>query len=295
MEILSHASRVRGLADLCRATKANTAPCVAITFDDGYQDNLDVAAPVLGEFGFPATVFVPSNAIGRGRDYWWDELETIVFRSPELPDVLDLTLGGAPVSWRGSNPDGADDFDGSHKRWRVWNGDARTPLQQLYTSLWKRLITMAPDDRRSTIETLCDWAGAGAGAATHPTMDRSGLARLTAGGGIAIGGHTRNHSFLTQLDAAGQREEILGGKRDLESATGTTLTELSYPYGAYDAETLGIVRDAGFEVACTTRTGGVRSSTPDLEVPRVAVSDWTADEFEATLNRYLAGARRAAE
>lgn len=36
---------------------------VAVTFDDGYQDNLRVAAPILIEYGIPFTVFVSSDFI----------------------------------------------------------------------------------------------------------------------------------------------------------------------------------------------------------------------------------------
>ncbi|WP_189446787.1 polysaccharide deacetylase family protein [Candidatus Methylopumilus universalis] len=36
---------------------------VAITFDDGYLDNLDVAAPILSEIGIPFTVFVTSDFV----------------------------------------------------------------------------------------------------------------------------------------------------------------------------------------------------------------------------------------
>jgi peptidoglycan/xylan/chitin deacetylase (PgdA/CDA1 family) len=35
-----------------------------ITFDDGYRSNLDVAAPVLRRFGYPAVIFVPTLFIG---------------------------------------------------------------------------------------------------------------------------------------------------------------------------------------------------------------------------------------
>lgn len=38
---------------------------VAITFDDGYDGVLCYAAPLLRQFGFPATVFVPSRLIGQ--------------------------------------------------------------------------------------------------------------------------------------------------------------------------------------------------------------------------------------
>ena len=53
---------------------------MAITFDDGYADNLQVAAPLLAERGLPATFFIVSGTIGSGREFWWDELEGLLLR-----------------------------------------------------------------------------------------------------------------------------------------------------------------------------------------------------------------------
>jgi peptidoglycan/xylan/chitin deacetylase (PgdA/CDA1 family) len=50
------------------------APTVAITFDDGYRDNLTVAAPILREFGLPATLFVATGPQELGEPFWWDTL-----------------------------------------------------------------------------------------------------------------------------------------------------------------------------------------------------------------------------
>lgn len=48
------------------------ARAVALTFDDGYQDNLANAAPILRDLGQRATVFVPTAHVGGTAD--WDRL-----------------------------------------------------------------------------------------------------------------------------------------------------------------------------------------------------------------------------
>ena len=47
---------------------------VALTFDDGYLDNLRQAKPILEAAGVPATVFLATGRIGTGEEFWWDEL-----------------------------------------------------------------------------------------------------------------------------------------------------------------------------------------------------------------------------
>jgi len=48
---------------------------VVITFDDGYQDNFKYAYPVLRKLGFPATIFLISDFVGREKRFLnWDEV-----------------------------------------------------------------------------------------------------------------------------------------------------------------------------------------------------------------------------
>jgi len=56
----------------------------AITFDDGYRDNHDHAWPILANYGFVATIFVVSSAIGG--DNGFDRLNT-----PESVPMLSAT------------------------------------------------------------------------------------------------------------------------------------------------------------------------------------------------------------
>jgi peptidoglycan/xylan/chitin deacetylase (PgdA/CDA1 family) len=48
---------------------AFSARAVALTFDDGFQDFAEHAAPILGKLGFPATVFLPTAYCGRANDW----------------------------------------------------------------------------------------------------------------------------------------------------------------------------------------------------------------------------------
>lgn len=52
---------------------------VAITFDDGYNNNYDQAAPILEAFNFPYTIFVNPRLIDEGKGYVmnWDKLREL--------------------------------------------------------------------------------------------------------------------------------------------------------------------------------------------------------------------------
>jgi peptidoglycan/xylan/chitin deacetylase (PgdA/CDA1 family) len=63
------------IRELCWAREAgSTKGLVGITFDDGYQDFLHNALPVLERLGFTATVFVISGLLG-GRNDWPHSIE----------------------------------------------------------------------------------------------------------------------------------------------------------------------------------------------------------------------------
>ena len=52
-----------------RDLPSTVSPAVALTFDDGYQNFADLAAPELAGHGFPATVFLVTSFCGRTNDW----------------------------------------------------------------------------------------------------------------------------------------------------------------------------------------------------------------------------------
>jgi peptidoglycan/xylan/chitin deacetylase (PgdA/CDA1 family) len=83
---------VVSLDRLLEYRKAGTIPpkTVCITFDDGYRDNYTTAFPILKEYGFPATIFVITSAIG---GTWTVRSETFdMLSEPELKELASSGL-----------------------------------------------------------------------------------------------------------------------------------------------------------------------------------------------------------
>jgi peptidoglycan/xylan/chitin deacetylase (PgdA/CDA1 family) len=60
---------VREFISLATHSKRGCKKIVGLTFDDGYENNLSIAIPILHEFGFTATIFVTTEHCG-GYNIW---------------------------------------------------------------------------------------------------------------------------------------------------------------------------------------------------------------------------------
>jgi peptidoglycan/xylan/chitin deacetylase (PgdA/CDA1 family) len=67
--------RVVPLREIVEKLQRGEAPAreLAITFDDGYRDNFETAAPVLEKLSLPATFFVVTEWMGTDVVPWWDQ------------------------------------------------------------------------------------------------------------------------------------------------------------------------------------------------------------------------------
>ena len=65
---------------------------IAVTFDDGYADNLYAAIPALERADVPATFFITTGGIGVEREFWWDELQRLIF-DRATPARIEFSVG----------------------------------------------------------------------------------------------------------------------------------------------------------------------------------------------------------
>jgi len=91
--------------------------------------------------------------------------------------------------------------------------------------------------------------------------------------GIAFGSHTRYHSYLPDLSADKQREEIIESKSNLEKRLGVAVDYFAYPIGGFSDSIKQIVEEAGYKGAAATNRGYDRFNKDVFELNRIRFSD----------------------
>jgi peptidoglycan/xylan/chitin deacetylase (PgdA/CDA1 family) len=264
-----------------------SAPPVAVTFDDGYADNLTLALPLLERHQVPATIFVTSGCVDQQAPFWWDELGHLLLTDRVLPRTLTLQAAARVWHWR---LEAGPPLIG----WRAELTAEAGPRETLYLALYQVLRVLGAADRLTAMAQLRAWAGrpplTTPPAATDP-WDRplrvAELRALAAHPLIEIGAHTVTHPALGELGPAAQWAEIHQCKLSLETLTGQPIGSFSYPFGSFSGPSAELVTRAGYQRACVSGGHAVHRNSSSVGLPRITVGDWSGEEFAERLESWL--------
>jgi len=250
------------------------ARAAAITFDDGYADNAEIAKPLLEETKAPATFFLATDFVGSETPFWWDELAVLVLGGRAAAD-LDFEIAGRRLTARWGPQEHAP---GDLARWR-YSDPTADPRRSGYLRLWRDLQRLAPGDRDLAMAELrarLNGEGNPADAPVAMPMSRE-AARTMASPLTKVGGHGQSHVPLPALAPAERRREIAGGRADLAVLTGAGEPPgFAYPHGEWDATTREMVAEAGYRWAVTTESATIDPRNHDrFALPRVQAADWS--------------------
>lgn len=258
LEIVSRYFQPLPLSEAVMRLRAGSLPerALAVTFDDGYADNVEVALPALQRFGIPATFFIAAGFIGGGA--MWNDRVTEALRKATGP-VLDLERPGLG-------------------HYRIGDAGERRAAIGVLLSRLKYLDIDERLARVADVEAACAVADA------PNLMMSSDQLRALRAAGMEIGGHTVHHPILARLAPEAARREIADGKAMLERILGEPVRLFAYPNGVpgrdYRPEHVSMVREAGFEAAVSTAWGVAGTGDDLYQLPRF--TPWT-DEPERFL------------
>jgi len=219
---------------------------VALTFDDGYADNLQLAAPLLQRLKLPATFFLVTDFLS-GAGAWWEELAWAFFSTTR-----------PLLEWEG-------------ERWKLDGSVSRRSVYSMVSEQLKRRNGAARGAAVRHLIALLEPNGHGPDPGL--LLDWSGAARLL-DGGFAIGSHTTRHAILTQETAADQQRDLRSSRQLLAARLNVPIRLLAYPNGGqqdFDATTIAAAAQAGYGAAVTTMDGFNDGTTPPFTIRRTVM------------------------
>lgn len=267
LEVLRRQACLMSLPELVEGLETGNLPerAVGITFDDGYADMLYQARPLLEQHQAPATFFITTGYLGR--EFWWDELDRLLSAACNPAGRLPGAIGAEAGGGNGAGTPGQ-----------------RRPAWPLYN----KLLWLSAGEREQVMGQIRLSAGpAATPAADQRAMTPEELAELAASELVTIGAHSVTHPMLAVLAEADQAEEIRQSRRYLEEVLERPVTAFSYPNGSRSGATMALVRENGFQCACSSDNDVAWRGSDPFQLPRFWVGDWDGDRFARWLRSWL--------
>jgi len=223
----------------------------AITFDDGFENNVSVAAPILADMNIPATFYVTTDFVEQNRMSWVDRIEWAV-----------EDHGGASITV----PWGTLDFDASPQSKRAALDIVRARV--------KSDKAIEPDVFATDVQAKLGHREP-VFSSTDP-LDRKmtwdQVRRLHTTPGFRVGGHTQTHAILSFLDAAPLDAETAGALDILKRRAGISTHHFSYPEGlthCYSDAVIAKLQSCGISICPTAEDGDNDRNTSPFLLKRI--------------------------
>jgi peptidoglycan/xylan/chitin deacetylase (PgdA/CDA1 family) len=227
---------------------------VALTFDDGYRDNLRFAYPILKRHGVPFAIYVPTSFPDRLGELWWLALEAVIANNASVDLVMDGALRR---------------FDCAGV------ADKRAAFDTIYW--WLRARETESELRQVVHELAARHAVSVTGFCDELCMTWDELKTIAADPLVTIGAHTVNHVILKKVPDNVVSAEMRMSRAAIEATLSVRPQHFAYPVG--DATSAGprefaLAAGLGFRTGVTTRPGVLFPEHRDhlTALPRISVN-----------------------
>ncbi len=209
-------------------TERHGRPRICITFDDGFENNLTYAVPLLSKHGLPATFFVSSVCATGETDILWPDAIDLIVKDEKAVEVAGLRFERSYSKFFNAGI-------GKNLRDHIKEQDCNS-RDGMMSELSERY------DLRS-LKASCDpeqWR----------LMTASQVKELSEQSGISIGSHCHNHYNLAHLTLENAKRELSYSRQLLEECIGKPVTSIAFPDGSYNDRVKQLAYEVGYDGVC---------------------------------------------
>ena len=257
-----NAVSIDDMVDIFLRKKTLPKKAVVVTFDDGYADNIEIAAPILNHFGIPACFYITTNSIGNQHAIWYVRIRYAILTSSM--NSWDNPIDNCHYNFINYDDRLSAFIDSCHYCARLTGEQQKNYVDNIVTSL-------DVDDSTAYNNLMMTWD------------DVSSLIKM----GHIVGSHTIFHPNIAHIDTDDAEHEIVESKRIIERNTPVKVKHFSYPNPALEPNWTNdlsrIINKAGYLTSVTCDHGCVRLHDDLFSIPRIAVPH-DKNEFLFRLN-----------
>lgn len=180
-------------------------PFVSFTMDDGYLDNFTKAYPIFKRNKVPFCLFLATDFIDKKAILWWFSIEDLILNNSHIK----LTDGSSYV---------CDSFQNKWSTFRLLRERILHLDQYFLLKSLQQLFSYYEVDWLAPVKSM--------------TMSWDNIKSLSNEPLCTIGGHTISHPAFNQISLEKIKQEIDGGIKKIENATGIKVKHFAYPYGS---------------------------------------------------------------
>lgn len=227
----------------------------AITFDDGFENNYSIAAPILEKFKIPTTFYFSTDFINNNTMSWIDKIE-YTFEKTKKTKVL-LPWNKKPLE---INNKKNKIFVLDQIRKKLKNKNKNSIIEKVVNDIFKQLQVKKIISLNGELDKKISW---------------SKVKKLNCSDLFTIGGHSHRHISLTSVSLKEAKIEIDKSIRLFKKKIGINLQHYSYPEGQKIDFNLAIkkhLKMRGINICPTAMHGSNNTKSKLFNLKRISIN-----------------------
>lgn len=243
--ILSLKNKYQFVSELELTEKSNKKK-IFLTFDDGYKDNYDLVYPLLESLKVPFTIFVTTDMIEENLFLWWYALDDLLNSKKKISLISEIK-----------------NFQSTPKntKRKILNNFLRKMKPNDQIDFFKSNFNLDLKKYKSINSKF--------------SMSYSQVREISNSKYGNIGGHTKSHLSLKNLNYENSLVEIESNKLLIETIVGKKITCFAYPYGStndFSSKEIKILKKIGYKFGFTSIEGNYIINKNNYLIPRIPIS-----------------------